>query len=36
VVGIRSLNNGDDGKANAGNTIVDDVSNTTKTADATD
>lgn len=36
VVGLRSLNNGEDGKANAGNTIVDDVSNTTKTADATD
>ncbi|KAK9938484.1 hypothetical protein M0R45_015217 [Rubus argutus] len=36
VVGLRSLNNGDGGKANAGNTIVDDVSNTTKTADATD
>ncbi|KAK9907138.1 hypothetical protein M0R45_002383 [Rubus argutus] len=36
MVGLRSLNNGGDGKANAGNTNVDDVSNTTKTADATD
>ncbi|XP_062011651.1 uncharacterized protein LOC133728269 [Rosa rugosa] len=36
VVGLRRLNNGEDGKANAGNTVVDDVSNTTKTADGTD